>query len=102
MSEKSPLEMDVERRELLKVPFGAVFFIALLLICIGMLGFYAYRLRQIIAIQSHEIILLKSDLNKKETKFTNQILRLERENRGLRLRLEPQKEIKPEKKSLAQ
>jgi Tfp pilus assembly protein PilN len=95
MSDKSPLEKDIERRELLKVPFSVVLFIALLLVCVGVLGFYVYTLRQELTMKRQDITLLKRDFNKKESKFTNEILRLERENGDLKLRLESQKDKSP-------
>lgn len=96
MSEnKSPLEKDIERRELLKVPSSVILFIAFLLVSVGVLGYYTYTLRQELTMKRQDIILLKSDVNKKESKFTSEMLRLEKENRDLKLRLASQKDKSP-------
>lgn len=95
MPDKSPLEKDIERRELLKVPSSVILFIVLLLVCIGVLGYYANTLRQELSSKKQDIALLKSDFNKKESKFTSEILRLENEKRDLKLRLESYEEKSP-------
>lgn len=95
MSEKSPLEKDIERRELLKVPSSVILFIVLLLVCIGVLAFYANTIRQELTMKKQDINLLKSDFNQKESKFTNEIMRLEKENRDLKSRLESQEGESP-------
>ncbi len=46
MSDKSQLEKDIERRELVKIPFRVLILIALLSVALGSLGVYTFRLKQ--------------------------------------------------------
>ncbi|GBE05638.1 hypothetical protein BMS3Abin10_01271 [bacterium BMS3Abin10] len=55
MSDKSQLEKDIERRELVKIPFSVLVLIALLSVALGSLGVYTFKLKQDIGIRELEI-----------------------------------------------
>jgi hypothetical protein len=65
MSEKSPLEKDIERHEFLKVPLSVLVLIAFLSICLGGLGVYSYKLKQELTMKEQEIVRLKRGFLKK-------------------------------------
>jgi hypothetical protein len=84
MPNKSPLEREIERRELVKVPLSIFILITLLIVGLGVLGFYSYKLKQELRLKKHEIAVMKRDFEKKRTDIINKIKIFERECRGVK------------------
>jgi len=87
MSDKSPLEKDIERHELVKMPARVIVLFAFMLFGLGVLGIYSFKLRQELFINRQEIALIKSSFEKKSAELLNKIRMLEKENEGLKFNM---------------
>lgn len=88
MSDKSQLERDIERRELVKKPLGILVLIAFLSVSLGALGVYTFKLKQELSIKEQEIVLIKNNFDKEKANLLNKIRRLEKEHKALKSNLE--------------
>jgi hypothetical protein len=79
MTSKSPLERDIESREMIKLPFSALILIALLSIGLGVLGVYAYKLKHELILERQECAIAKDSSDKRITYLLNKVGRLEKE-----------------------
>ena len=84
MSDKSPLEKDIERHELVKTPARVLVLFAFMLLGLGVLGIYSFKLRQELFMNRQEIVLIKSNFEKKSAELLNRIRMLEKENEALK------------------
>lgn len=89
MSDKTQLERDIERRELVKKPLSVLILIAFLSVSLGALGVYTFKLKQELSIKEQEIVLIKSNFDKEKAELLNKIRRLGREHMVLESDLEP-------------
>jgi predicted DNA-binding antitoxin AbrB/MazE fold protein len=87
--DKTQLERDIERRELVKKPLSVLILIAFLSVSLGALGVYTFKLKQKLSIKEQEIVLIKSNFDKEKAELLNKIRRLEREHTALESDLEP-------------
>jgi len=78
-TDKTPLEKDIERREMVKIPLSAFILLIILSISLGMLGVYTIKLRQELSIKEQEIALINRNYNNEQKKLLNEIERLKRE-----------------------
>lgn len=76
MSEKTQLEREIERRELVKKPPGLLVLVAFLCVCIGALGVYTFKLKQELSIKEQEITLIKNNFDKEKELLINEIRKL--------------------------
>ncbi|MBI5675659.1 MAG: hypothetical protein HZC48_07545 [Nitrospirae bacterium] len=84
MLDKTRLEQDIESREILRTPKGVRLFIALLLIVIGTVGAYSYKLKQDIRKKDAEIAKIKDDFKKETNKFLTKIKKYENQSMDLK------------------
>lgn len=89
MSDKSQLEREIERRELVRKPLSVLVLIAFLSIGLGALGVYTFKLKQELSIKEQEIVLIKNNFDKEKVDLLNKIRRLEKEHEALKSNLEP-------------
>ncbi len=79
MTTRSPLERDIESREMTKKPLGALIFIAILSICLGALGVYTYSLKHELMLSRQELAITKDISDKKIEYLMNKVKELEKE-----------------------
>ncbi|GMR03239.1 MAG: hypothetical protein BMS9Abin21_068 [Thermodesulfovibrionia bacterium] len=80
MSDKSPIELDIERRELVKKPLSVLILIAVLSLCLGALAVYTFKIKQELLGKKQEIILIKSSFDKEKAELISKIRMLEGEH----------------------
>jgi hypothetical protein len=83
MSDKTQLEMEIERQEMLKKSRGVFILVAILLICLVTAGAYTLKLRQDLSIKEKELSLTKYNCNNEKAEFSNKIKKLEEELEAL-------------------
>jgi len=88
VDDKSQLEREIERREIVKKPLSVLILIALLSVSLGALGVYTFKLRQELLVKKEEIVLIKREFNNEKVNLINKIKRLEREREALKSNLE--------------
>ncbi|MBI4698190.1 MAG: hypothetical protein HY758_04590 [Nitrospirae bacterium] len=85
MTDKSRLELDVEKKEQLKGPFSAfVLLIIFSAIAFGLAGIYVMKLRHEISAKDMTINSLKSEHDNEKAALLIRVKRLEKENEDLR------------------
>ncbi|MEW6714486.1 MAG: hypothetical protein AB1306_05285 [Nitrospirota bacterium] len=84
MLDKTRLEQDIESREILRTPKGVRIFIALLLIVIGAIGAYSYKLKRDIRGKDEEIAKIKDDFKKETNKLLTKIKNYENQSPDLK------------------
>jgi len=80
VSDKSPIELDIERRELLKKPLSVLILIAVLSLFLGALAVYTFKIKQELLRKEQEIILIKSSFDKEKAELITKIRMLEGEH----------------------
>lgn len=80
MSDKSPIELDIERRELVRKPLSFFIIIAFLSLCLGALGVYTFKIRQELLKKEQEITLIKDSFDEEKVILVNKIRMLEGEH----------------------
>ncbi|HDZ62480.1 MAG TPA: hypothetical protein ENH40_04980 [Nitrospirae bacterium] len=90
MFEKSQLEKDIEQREFVKRPSSIFVLIAILFICLGILGAYTWKLQQELLVKEQEIASIKNSCYQEKTDLQNIVRKLEKENEKLRDNLSTQ------------
>lgn len=78
MSDKTPLERDLEQHERLKVPPSMYIIVILLLISIGAIGVYTFSLQQALLQKDADIARLKDEFRKEKADLANRIKTLEK------------------------
>jgi hypothetical protein len=78
MSDKTPLERDIERHERFKVPASMYIIVILLLLCIAAVGFYTFNLQKALVQKDSEIDLIKEDFIKEKKRLVDKIKQLEK------------------------
>lgn len=84
MTQKTPLEKDIERHELVKIPPFPLFLIAVISIALGVISIYSYNLRHELLLVRQETAVMKSGFDKKTAELLNRISMLEEENDACR------------------
>ncbi len=80
MSDKTPLERDIETHEQDKTPFSVALFIILALIGFGAVGVYVFDLKEKIAEKDHEIKMLKNQCRSEKTELISRIKMLKQKS----------------------
>lgn len=88
MSEKTRLEIDIERREMVKKPLGVLILVAFLSISLGALGVYTLKLKQELSIKEQEIVLKGQNYKKEKTELLKKIKELKKEHKALESKFE--------------
>jgi hypothetical protein len=78
MSDKTPLERDIERHERFKVPASMYIIVILLLACVAAVGFYTFNLQKDLVRKDNEIDLIKEDFIKEKKRLMDKIKQLEK------------------------
>lgn len=84
MSDKTPLERDIERKELAKKPLIILTLFAFFAISLGALGTYTFKLKQELSTKEQEIVLIKRTYDNEKKELLSKIKRLEREHETLK------------------
>jgi len=77
MSDKTPLERDIECHELLRTPIGIKILIVLLVAGFCVVGIYALDLKKDISGKEQEIALMKDIFQKERVELIEELKRLE-------------------------
>jgi hypothetical protein len=77
MSDKTPLERDIECHELIKTPIGIKILIALLVAGFCAVGIYALDLKKNLSGKEQEIALIKDVFQKERAELIEELKRLE-------------------------
>ncbi len=77
MSDKTPLERDLEHYERSSVPFSIYVLILLLILCIGALGIYATNLQKRLDEQTGEMLLMQEGHRTEMVELLKRIKKLE-------------------------
>ncbi len=77
MSDKTPLERDIERYEMFRTPIGIKILIAILIAGFCAAGIYALDLRQNLSEKEQEIALIKDAFQKEKVELIGELKRLE-------------------------
>ncbi len=79
MSDKTPLERDIERHERFKVPASMYIIVVLLLICVAAVGVYTFTLQKSLLDKDSEIAMIKDEFRKEKSSLIEKIKQLERD-----------------------
>lgn len=79
MSERTPLERDIEHHERARIPFMVYVMVILLFISVGFLGAYTVDLKKNIEKKDREIALMKEQFLKEKVALLGKIKELEKE-----------------------
>lgn len=79
MSDKTQLEKDIEQKEQVRKPFSSFILIIILLISLGGLGMYTFKLRQTLAIKEQELGAMRSRCDAEKSVLSDRIKELEKE-----------------------
>ena len=66
MSDKTPLELDIERHERFRVPASMYIIVILLLISVAAVGVYTFNLQKSLMKKNNEIALMKEEFLKEK------------------------------------
>lgn len=77
MSDKTPLERDIECHEMLRTPIGTKILIAILIVGFCAVGIYALDLKQDLSEKEQEIVLIKDIFQKERVELIGELKRLE-------------------------
>jgi|GEM_PF-5161501 len=77
MQDKTPLERDLEQRELVRTPWKVRIFILLLLTALCILGFYSYDLQKKLVNKNEEISELRELFQEERNELLDEIKSLE-------------------------
>ena len=78
MSDKTPLERDIERHERFKVPASMYIIVILLLLCVAAVGVYTFNLQKNLVQKDNEIDLIKEEFRKEKSRLIDKIKQLEK------------------------
>ncbi len=73
MSDKTPLERDIETHERYKTPVSVVVLIILLLLGLGVIGVYTFDLKQQLSEKEHQLVLQKKKFHAEKVDLLNRI-----------------------------
>lgn len=79
MSDKTPLERDIERNEQYKVPASVTILIVLLLLGLGVIGVYTFDLKQKLSAKDDEIKLLKKQFRTEKVGLLSRMKKVEQQ-----------------------
>jgi len=79
MSDKTPLERDLERNERFKVPLSMYILVILLLACVAAVGFYTFNLQQDLLKKDQDVALIKEKFRNEKDGLIERIKKLEKE-----------------------
>lgn len=79
MSDKTPLERDIERNEQYKIPVSVTVLIVLLLLGLGVIGVYTFDLKQKLLAKDDEIKLLKTRFRTEKVELLSRMKKVERQ-----------------------
>jgi hypothetical protein len=82
MTDKSPLEREIERRELVKTPKRIIIILIILSLGLGVLGGYAYKLRQELSEMKQKLAVTRESCAQERDALSEKLTRLERECRN--------------------
>lgn len=89
MSDKTQLEVDLEKREHVRKPSSALILFIFLSISLVTLGIYTIKIKQELSVKDYEIFLIKRNCDNEKTELLNRIKALaEKEQRQLKSDLE--------------
>ncbi len=84
MSDKTPLERDIEHHERYKTPVSVKFFIILLCASLCFVGIYAFYLKQEVSRKDRELLFLKDNFQKEKVELLGKIKQLEAETPSMK------------------
>ncbi|GBD95171.1 hypothetical protein BMS3Abin06_00034 [bacterium BMS3Abin06] len=77
MSDKTPLELDIEHRERYRMTLSVKILIVLLLISICIAGVYSFKLKKQISEIEREAVVMKESFRKEKVELLRQIKQLQ-------------------------
>lgn len=78
MSDKTPLERDIELNERFRVPASMYIIVILLLICVAAVGVYTFNLQKRLMNKDSEIYQIKDEFRKEKSRLVDKIKQLEK------------------------
>ena len=78
MSDKTPLERDIERHERFRVPVSMYIIVILMLISLAAVGVYTFNLQKSLLKKDNEIALMKEEFLKEKSRLVDKIKQLEK------------------------
>ena len=76
MSDKTPLERDIELHERFRVPASMYIIVILLLISVAAIGVYTFNLQKDLVQKDIEIALMKEEFRKEKSRLIEKIQQL--------------------------
>ncbi len=80
MSDKTPLERDIETHERYKTPVSVVVLIILLLLGLGIIVAYTFDLKQQLSDKEHQLVLQKNKFLEEKVDLLNRIKELKKKS----------------------
>jgi hypothetical protein len=81
ISDKSPLEREIERRELVKTPKRVIVIVIILSLILGVLGGYAYKLRQELSEMKQNLAVTRESCAQERDTLSEKLSTIEKECR---------------------